>query len=178
MRTIPRTDTRSPRRGRGAGGAALAAAAALLLVVLAAGLEARSFEPGVSLPDPAIAGVSVSGRAAPYPPEGAESFPERPRALYVYVTVRGLPAGEGLSARVERSGRASLVGALLGGSGIVARRDGPPRLAGSGEGLSGVVRFEVRSPDGAPLPAGGYTVSVYREGRDEPSAVRRFVVGT
>ncbi|ABG04102.1 hypothetical protein Rxyl_1136 [Rubrobacter xylanophilus DSM 9941] len=178
MRAIPRTATKAPRGRRGSGVAALAAAgAALLLVFLAAALEARSFEPGASLPDPAVAGVSVSERAAAHPPGGRERFPDPPRALYVYVAVRGLPAGEGLSARVERSGRSSLLGALLGGGGIVVRRDGRPHLAGDGEGVSGVVRFELRGAGGRPLPAGNYTVSVFREGGDRPSAVRRFVVG-
>ncbi|QYJ14377.1 hypothetical protein Rxycam_00173 [Rubrobacter xylanophilus DSM 9941] len=175
---MPRTATRRPRRRSFAAGSALAAAAVLLLAALAAGMEARSFEPGTSLPDPAISDLAVSDRQTPYPPAGEERFPGRPRVLYVYVAVRGLPAEEGLSARVERSGRASLLGALLGERGVVARSSGPPRLATGGEGLSGVVRFEVRSQDGSPLPAGGYTVAVYREGREEPSAVRRFVVGS
>ncbi|BBL78591.1 hypothetical protein RxyAA322_04450 [Rubrobacter xylanophilus] len=144
-------------------------------MVIAVGMEARSFEPGTSLPDPAISGLTVSERAATHPPDGQERFSGRPRVLYVYVGVRGLPAGEELSARVERSGRTSLLGALFGDEGIVVRRSGAPRL--TGDGFSGVIRFEVRSPDGGPLPAGEYTVAVYREGKGEPSAVGRFAVG-
>ena len=80
-----------------------------------------------------------------------------------------------------RSGRRSALSWLLGGGDGLEVSDGQEEHLGlSGGGVSGVVKFAVRAGSGGPLPAGGYTVSIYAgpEGTEDKdlAATKYFVI--
>lgn len=159
--------------------AALAVAALALVVWVIFG--GRGFEPGEELNAPGIKDIAVSEEDTLYPPSDVLRFGTRPRVVYVYVAVEGLPAGTDLGARVERSGWESVLSRLFAGSGrLMAVDEREEQLAPSGEGVSGVVKFSVETESGGLVPPGDYTVSIHRVGGDveggEAAARKLFVV--
>ncbi len=152
---------------------------ALLLWFL---LFGRGFQPGEKLTAPGVKDIAVSEKDTLYPPSDVLRFGERPRAVHVYVAVDGLNSGTKLSARVERSGQGSLLSRLFSGAGagIEAVDENEEQLNPSGGGVSGVVKFIVRTKSGEPVPPGDYTVIIYRSGSNveskEEAARKLFVV--
>lgn len=141
----------------------------------------QRFEPGEEIDDPGIKDIAVSEEDTLYPPSDVLRFAGRPAVIYIYVAVEDLPTGTELSARVDRSGRDSVISRLMfGRSSIEAVDEEEEQLNPSGEGVSGVVKFAIRMKSGAPLPAGGYLVSIQDIAGDvdegETMATKRFVV--
>jgi hypothetical protein len=135
------------------------------------------FEPGEELGASQVKDIAVSEEDTLYPPSDVVRFGERPGAVYVYLAVEGLRSGTELEARVERSGRGSLLSRLVSGREEIEVRDGQEeQLSPSEGGVAGVVKFELRAGSGGRLPAGGYTVEVYEAGEETPVAAKRFVV--
>ncbi len=152
---------------------------ALLIWLLSIGLK---FEPGEKLAAQGVRDIAVSERDTLYPSSDVLRFAERPQAVHVYVAVDGLNSGTKLSARVERSGRGSLLSRLFSGAGaaLEAVDENEEQLSPSSGGVSGVAKFIVRTKSGEPVPPGDYTVIIYRsdanaEGEEE-AARKLFVV--
>jgi hypothetical protein len=143
--------------------------------------QERGFSPGEELYAPGFEDVAVSTEDTSYPSSDALRFDRRPEVVYVYLAVEDLRRDSDLEARVERSGRESALSWLLGGGERIEVLDGQKEQLGpSGDGVSGVVKFAVRTESGKPLPAGNYTVSIYAgseamESRD-PAAIKYFVI--
>ena len=124
--------------------------------------------------------VLASAENTSYPPSDIGRFDGRPKAVYVYLVVDGRPTD--LEARVRREGSGSLLSRILGRGSprieAVDRRAEP--VSATGSGVSGIVKFTIKTASGAPLPAGNYTVEVYPasagESAREPGAVKSFVV--
>jgi hypothetical protein len=163
-------------------GYALAAVGLAALVLAAVALfQERGFSPGEELYAPGFEDIAVSTEDTSYPSSDALRFDRKPEVVYVYLAVEDLPRDSDLEARVERSGRESALSRLLGGGERIEVLDGQKEQLGpSGDGVSGVVKFAVRTESRKPLPAGNYTVSVYSgpegmESRD-PAAIKYFVI--
>lgn len=158
----------------------------LVLAVLALSLwflwPGRGFEPGEKLTAPGVKDIAVSEKDTLYPPSDVLRFGERPQTVHVYVAVDGLNSGTKLSARVERSGRGSLLSRIFSGTdtGLEAVDENEEQLNPSGNGVSGVVKFIVRTKSGEPVPPGDYTVIIYRSGSNleskEEAARKLFIV--
>jgi len=139
-----------------------------------------NFSPGESLDAPGARDIAVSREDTAYPDSDALRFEGRPEVVFVYLRVEDV-GDDTFEAWVGRTAKDSVVGRLAGDGGlrVVDRSEEP--LGASGGGLSGVLKFAVRSGDGRRLPAGNYTVEVYnapdgaRSG--SPVATKYFVVG-
>ena len=147
---------------------------------MAVSLWPDNFSPGEVLISPGAQDIAVSREDTMYPNTDALRFDERPEVVYVYLRVEDLDDG-GLEARVGRTAKDSVVGRLMGDGGLRIVDRGEEPLGVSGGGVSGVLKFAVRSGSGGRLPAGNYTVEVYNVsgGAGDGSAVARkyFVVG-
>jgi hypothetical protein len=159
--------------------AAVLAAVGLGAVMVAVSLWPDNFAPGETLISPGARDIAVSQKDTTYPDSDALRFDERPEAVYVYVRVEDLAEGD-FEARAGRTAKDSVLGRMLGDSGIrvVGRSDQP--LGVSGEGVSGVLKFAVLPDPEGRLPAGNYTVEVYNgAGGAVGGALARkyFVVG-
>ena len=130
---------------------------------------------------PGAEDIAASPEDTAYPSSDTLRFDDGPEVVYVYLRVEDLATNEDLEARAERTSRTSVMGRLLGGSDLRVVDEGEEQLAMSGSGVSGVVKFAVRSGSGRPLPPGNYTVAVYAAsgGAGESGAVAKkyFVVG-
>lgn len=130
---------------------------------------------------PGAQDMAVSQKDTTYPDSDTLRFEEGPEVVYVYLRVENLAADGDLRASVERTSRTSVLGRLIGGSGLRVVDAGGERLGASGGGVSGVVKFAVRPASGRRLPAGNYTVAVYavsgRAGEGGVVARKYFVVG-
>ena len=134
-------------------------------------LRGGGFSPGEEMNAPGFEDIAVSAENTSYPASDVLRFDERPEVLYVYLVVEDLQGGRNLEARIERSGTQSLMGWLLeGGDDLEVSDEQEELLRPSGDGVSGVVQFVVRTASGEPLPAGDYTVSVYA--RQDGAAAR------
>jgi hypothetical protein len=159
--------------------AAVLAAVGLGAVMVAVSLWPDNFAPGETLISPGARDIAVSQKDTTYPDSDALRFDERPEAVYVYVRVEDLAEGD-FEARAGRTAKDSVLGRMMGDSGIrvVGRSDQP--LGVSGEGVSGVLKFAVLPDPEGRLPAGNYTVEVYNgAGGAVGGALARkyFVVG-
>jgi hypothetical protein len=142
-------------------------------------LRGGSFSPGEELRAPAFEDIAVSTEDTAYPASDVMRFDGRPEVVYVYVVVEDLPEGSDLEARIERSGgRSALSWLLSGASGLQVSDEREEHLGPSGEGVSGVVKFAVRTESGEPLPAGDYTASIYAapSGGEDAAARKYFVI--
>ena len=127
-----------------------------------------------------IEDVLVSAENNSYPPSDIGRFNGRPEAVYVYLVVDGRPPD--LEARVRREGSGSLLFGVFDRGAprirVVDRRT--ESLPATGNGVSGIVKFTVKTSTGAPLPAGNYTVEVYPASDEnppgEPGVVKSFIV--
>lgn len=155
--------------------APLLAGVLLLTWVLFGG---RSFETTEELNAPGIKDIAVSDEDTAYPSSDVLRFSEPPGVVYVYVSVERFPADKDLNAHVERSARGSLLTRLLfTRATIKVVDDREDQLAPSEGGVSGVLKFAVRTESGEPLPAGNYDVALYLSGGNgEPAARKSFVV--
>ena len=172
---LPETATRKKVNRRWPGYALAAMGLAALLLVVAAQVRGDGFTPGEKLYAQGFEDVAVSTEDTLYPPSDVLRFQTRPEVVYVYLAVEDLPGVKDLEARVERSGRRSALSWLLGGGDDLEVSDGQEEhLVRTGGGVSGVVKFAVRAESGEPLPAGGYTVSIYAPGGRTDAAARKY----
>ena len=174
---LPETATKKVGR-RWPGYALAAMGLAALLLVAVAQVRGEGFTPAEELHEPGFKDVAVSTENTSYPPADVLRFQTRPEVVYVYLAVEDLPGVRDLEARVERSGRRSALSWLLGGGDGLEVSDGQEEHLGlSGGGVSGVVKFSVRAESGGPLPAGGYTVSIYASKVEtDPGARKYFLI--
>jgi hypothetical protein len=161
-------------------GYALAAiGAAIVLLAAWANFHRHAFSPGEELRGAGFEDIAVSTEKAPYPHTDTMRFERRPEVAYVYVTIRDLRPGQDLEATVERSARHSVLSWILPGErgDLKVTDHSGGRFDPSEGGVSGVVRFEVRTDSGRPLPPGDYTVSVSAGSGDTGSTARKdFVI--
>jgi hypothetical protein len=157
-----------------------AAGLGVALLAAAVSLWPDNFSPGEALISPGARDIAVSLKDTTYPDTDALRFDGRPEAIYIYVRVEDLDDGE-LEANVGRTAKDSVVGRVVGDSGIRVVDESEEPLGASGGGVSGVLKFAVRPASGGRLPAGEYTVEVYQRsgGPDGGGVVARkyFVVG-
>ena len=176
---LPNTATKKVDR-RWPGYALAAMGLAALLLVASALVRGGSFTPGEKLYAPAFKDVAVSTHDASYPPSDVLRFESRPKVVYVYLAVKGLPKGRDLEATVERSGSQSALSRLLaGGDGLEISDGQEEQLGPSDGGVSGVIKFAARTKSGEPLPPGNYTVSIYLsggEGKSTEAEARKYFV--
>ncbi len=158
----------------------VAVALVALALLVEAFLRAESFTPGEEISSPAIRDVSVSAEDSLYPPPDVGRFPERPQAIFVYLSVEDVPDVEDLEARVERSGNASAFSLLFGReAGIEAVDEQEDQLSSDGGGASGIVKFALQTRSGEPVPPGNYTLEIHGEGGEGSgggAAARKFFV--
>ena len=159
------------------------AAVGLGVVLLAAvvSLWPDNFSPGEFLISPGAQDIAVSRADTTYPSTDALRFDGRPEVVYVYLRVEDLAEGD-LEARVERTANDSVLGRVMDGGGLRVFDRSEEPLGLSGGGVSGVLKFAVRPASGGHLPAGDYTVEVYKRsgGPDDDRGVvarKYFVVG-
>ena len=163
-------------RRRWPGYALAAMGLAALLLVVVTQVRGEGFSPGEKLYAPGFKDVAVSTEDTSYPPSDVLRFENRPKVIYVYLAVEGLPRVKDLEASVERSGRRSALAWLLGeGDGIEVSDGQAEHLVLADGGASGVVKFAVRAKSGGGLPAGGYTVSIYTT-HGETAARKSFLI--
>jgi len=180
LRAFPDTTTgKAPDRSFG--GPVLAAVGlGVVLVAAVVSVWPGDFSPGERLISPGAKDIAVSRQDTSYPGSETLRFDERPEVVYVYLRVEDLPADDDFEARVVRTARDSVVGSLFGDRGVRLVEETEKPLGVSGDGVSGVVKFAVRSLSGEPLPTGHYTVEVYTAGGgSEPAralARKYFVV--
>ena len=174
---LPETATRKKVNRRWPGFALAAMGLAALLLVVAVQVRGEGFTPGEKLYAPGFEDIAVSTENTSYPPSDVLRFHTRPEVVYVYLAVEDLPGVKDLEARVERSGRRSALSWLLGGGEGLEVSDGQEEhLVRTGGGVSGVVKFAVRAESGGPLPAGGYTVSIYAPKAGTHAARKYFLI--
>ena len=177
MRALPETATRKKVDRRWPGYVLAVLSLAALVLVAVALLREGSFSPGEELYAPGFEDVAVSAEDTSYPASDVLRFEARPEVVYVYLVVEDLPSGRNLGATVERSGRRSALYWLLeGGDGLEVSDEEEEHLRPSGDGVSGVVQFAVRTESGRPLPAGNYTVSIYETEGGDAAARKYFVI--
>lgn len=178
MTALPNTKTRGTGR-RWPLYALVAVALVALGLVVESFLRAEDFTPGEEIISPSIRDVAVSAENSLYPPPDANYFGERPRTVYVYLSVEDLPTGEDMRARVERSGTGSALSLLRGRDGeieAVDEQEDQLSSGGEGGGASGIVKFALRSRSGDPIPSGNYSVEI-SDAAGEPAVRKLFVVG-
>lgn len=155
------------------------------LVALALGVEAflraENFSPGEEIISAGIRDVAVSAENSLYPPPDTGRFEGRPETIFVYLSVEGLPAGEDMEARVRREQTGSAFSLFYRrGAGIEALDEQENHLSKGENGVTGVVKFALKTGSGEPMPPGNYTVDVYAPGaasdEDGAVAVRKFFV--
>ena len=132
------------------------------MLVASVSLWPDNFSPGEALISPGAQDIAVSREDTTYPTSDALRFDERPEIVYVYVRVEDL-ADSDLQASVGRAAKDSVVGRMIGGGGIRVLDRSKEPLGATGGGVSGVLKFAVRSASGGRLPAGNYTVEVYSD---------------
>jgi hypothetical protein len=154
-------DTRTPGRRARPWRVVLPLVAASLLVALLAGLAPEDEDPTRGrVYSPQVEEIRVG--------EGGDEgtrFGAGTRTVGVQLRVRDLPSAERLAATVERSGRTSALGRLLGAGRIRAVGGPEEHLSVSEGGVSGIVAFEIRPAGGGALPAGRYAVEVRTRSR-------------
>ena len=183
MSGLPDTARAGPRRGPAARWSLALAAA---LVVAAGAIFFMSGGGGDPKPaEQVYAGVediAAGTQDVPFPRSDASRFDAGTPEVRVYLRVEDVNVAERMVATVERTGRNSAFGALLGGGDVRAEDVGEGRLSVSEDGASGVVSFAVRAAGGGPLPEGGYRVEVrFGSGGDggagRLAAGKYFVIG-
>jgi hypothetical protein len=121
----------------------------------------------------------VSTEDSLYPPPDTNRFEGRPETIFVYLSVEDLSSGEEMEARVERAESDSVFSLSFGRRpGLEALDEEEDHLR---KGVTGVVKFTLRTRSGEPVPTGNYTVNVYGSGTvtQEDSrtvAARKFFV--
>jgi len=175
VRALPETATRKKGDRRWPGYVLAVIGLAALLLVAVAPLRDENFSPGEELYAPGFEDVAVSAEDTSYPASDVLRFDRRPEVVYVYLVVEDLPSGTHLEARIERSGQQSALYWLLAGGDRLAVSDGRRELLRpSGGGVSGIVKFAIRTESGDPLPAGDYTVSIHKTAGGD--AARKYFV--
>ncbi len=82
-----------------------------------------------------------------------------------------------MEARVERVGTGSIFSLLFGERGGLEALDDQEDYLRKGEnGAAGVVKFELKTSSGQPVPPGNYTVVLYGLGGEGAVAARKFFV--
>jgi len=174
VKYIPDTRSKEPRR-RWPDFVLLGIAVVAAVLMVVAFLGGQDFSPGEDVDSPAVEEIAASLEDTIYPPRDILLFEGGPEVVYVYLAVRDLEEGADIEARVERSGYGSPVSRLFGsGGGLRVVEGGEEQLAPSEEGVSGVVKFEVRGGEGRSLPGGNYVVDVEVDGT--VAASKRFVI--
>ncbi len=180
MSALPNTTTRGAER-RWPLYALLAAA----LIALALGMEAflreENFAPRKQILSTSVRDVIVSQENSLYPPPDMNRFQGPPEAVFVYLSVEGLPSGEDMEARVQRAESGSVFRMLFGEeSGIEVLDEQEDQLSKSEDGATGIVKFVLKTNSDEPVPPGNYTIEVYGPGEaeagGEPAARKSFVV--
>lgn len=144
-------------------------------LLLTAFLRSQDFSPGEEVNSESVEEIAASLEDTVYPPRDILLFDGRSEVVYVYMAVRDLDPEARVEARVERAGNAAPIRSLLGfGGGLRVVEGGEEQLAPSENGVSGVVKFEVREGEGARLPVGNYEVDVRIDGT--VAASKRFVI--
>jgi hypothetical protein len=175
VRSLPDTATRKKADRRWPGYVLAVIGLAAVLLVVVAFWRAERFSPGEELYAPGFEDVAVSAEDTSYPASDVLRFDSRPETVYVYLVVEDLPSGSNLEARIERSGQQSaLYWLLTREDGLAVSGGREELLRPSGGGVSGVVKFTIRTESGEPLPAGNYTVSIYRTSGGD--AARKYFV--
>jgi hypothetical protein len=173
VRFMPDTRSKGPRRWPDVVLLLLGVVAISLLA--AAFLRSQDFSPGEEVRSESVEEVSASLEDTVYPPRDILLFDGGPEVVYVYLAVRDLEPEARFEATVERTGNVAPFRRLLGeGGGLRIAEGGEEQLAPSEEGISGVVKFEVRGEERERLPAGNYVVDVRINGT--VAASKRFVI--
>ncbi len=174
VRLIPDTRSKGPRR-RWPDVALLLLGVVAVSLLVTAFLRSQDFSPGEEVRSESVEEVAASLEDTVYPPRDILLFDGGPEVVYVYLAVRDLDPDARFEASVERSGHAAPIRSLLGaGGGLRVVEGGEEQLAPSEDGVSGVVKFEVRGDGGARLPAGNYVVDTRINGT--VAASKRFVI--
>ena len=180
MTVLPNTTTKGAGRRW-----PLYALVTLALVALALGVEAflraEKFSPGKEIVSPGIRDIAVSTEDDLYPPPDTNRFEERPEIVFVYLSVEGLPSEEDMEAHVERVGSGSVFSLLFGrGTELDATDEQEDHLRKGENGITGVMKFALKTSSGEPIPPGNYTVDIYipetTSGEDSTVAARKFFV--
>ncbi len=161
--------------------ALVAAVLAALALGVEAFLRAENFSPGEEIVASGIQDVAVSAQNSLYPPPDTGRFEEPPGTVFVYLSVEDLPSGEDMEARVERVESGSAFSLLFGrGAGLEALDEQEDHLRKGPNGVTGIVKFVLKTSSGEPMPPGNYTVDVYGPGiageEDGVVAARKFFV--
>lgn len=181
MKVLPETATRKVDRRWPGYVLAVMGLGALLLVAMSL-LREGGFSPGEDLYAPGFRDVAVSTADTTYPSSDMLRLEDMPEVVYVYLAVENLSRGSDLEARVERSGRRSALSWVLParGESLEVSDEQAEHLGPSDDGVSGVVKFAVRTASGGPLPAGEYTVRIYASpaeaGGKDAAAKKYFVI--
>ncbi len=174
VRFIPDTRSKEPRR-RWPDAVLLGIGVAAVVFMVIAFLGSQDFSPGEEVNSPVVEEVAASLEDTIYSPRDILLFEGGPEAVYVYLAVRDLDPESDIEARVERAGYGTPIGRLFGSGGSLrVVEGGEEQLAPSEDGVSGVVKFEVRGEEGESLPGGNYVVDVEMNGT--VAASKRFVI--
>lgn len=158
---------------------------AAALIALALGVETflreENFAPRKEILSASIRDVIVSQEDSLYPPPDTNRFQGPPEAVFVYLSVEGLPSGEDMEARVQRAESGSVLRMLFGEeAGIEVLDEQEDQLSKSENGATGIVKFALMTGSDEPVPAGNYTLEVYGpaepDAGGEPAARKSFVV--
>ncbi|MGH3089625.1 MAG: hypothetical protein ACRDSJ_20255 [Rubrobacteraceae bacterium] len=171
---LPDTTSKAPRK-RWPDFVLLGIGIVAIALMATAFLRGQDFSPGEEIRSENVEEVAASLEDTLYPPRDILIFDGRSEIVHVYLAVRDLDPEARVEARVERVGHGSPIARLFGsGGGIRVVEADEEQLAPSEEGVSGVVKFEVREAEGGRLPTGNYEVVVTVDGRE--AAVKRFVI--
>lgn len=174
MRFFPDTRSKEPSR-RWPELVLLAIGVLAVVLLLLAFFSEQDFSPGEEVRSENVEQIAASLEDTIYPPRDILLFEGGPEVVYVYLAVRGLEPDSEIGASVNRVGHGSPLSRVFGSGGglrIVEGRE--EQLAPADEGLTGVVKFEVRGEGGGTLPGGNYTVEVRIN--DTVAASKRFVI--
>lgn len=160
--------------------ALVAAALAALALGVEAFLRVESFSPGEEIISPGVKDVAVSAEDSLYPPPDTSYFEARPDSVFVYLSIEGLPSGEDMEARVQRTESGSVFSLFFGGdAGLEVLDEQEDHLRKNDNGVTGIVKFALKTKSGEPVPPGNYTVDVYGPGsisQEDTAAARKFFV--
>lgn len=174
MKYIPDTRSKGPRR-RWPDFVLLGIGVVAIFLMVAAFLGSQDFSPGGEVDSPAVEEIAASLEDTIYPPRDILLFEGGPEVVYVYVAVRDLDVDADIEASARRAGYGAPISRIFGsGGGIRVVEGGQEQLAPSEDGVSGVVKFEVRGGEGRSLPGGNYVVDVEVDGT--VAASKRFVI--